>query len=387
MALGGAPSGAGGQLEIGPRGELPLVDTEAHITFDTSQVLVSEATAGASVSRALLLLEFTVDGDRAWGWRGGTLHADVQGLWGPSLTDIVGDVQVLDNIDGPAFIGIGEAWIQQVAARGRFRIKVGRMETNDEFAAVGLQNGPRPVRVREVFVHSSMGFSPTVLNFGSYPQQALGAMVDVRPHPRLRVAAGVFDGNLRPPLASSYPVPVDAPPFSTSFGVVELGGDWAPGGFAGHAALGGWTLAGAQVPCAPTSCRAGTDSATGGVYAVASQVLWYGDASDADQRRVSTFVQYGWAPPRNNPISHHVGGGVAVREPWPGRADDLLGLGASWVRVETDRGDGDETVLEAFYKVTFTPQVAVQPDLQLAIAPGGFGPDTLIATLRVLVDL
>ncbi len=122
--------------------DAPLVQSELQIIFDSSQVLASSETAGASTTRALATAQFTVDGERI-GWRGGTLHGDVQALWGPNLTAaIIGDVQVLDNIDGPSFVGIGELWIEQRFADDRWRLKVGRMEANDELSAFGLSVTP-----------------------------------------------------------------------------------------------------------------------------------------------------------------------------------------------------------------------------------------------------
>lgn len=382
-----SPEAKAPPLVVEPEDADAIVDVEGQVTFDASQVLVSSETAGASVLRALFVAQITVDGERAVGWRGLTFHTDLQALAGESLTDVVGDAQVLDNIDGPAFIGLGELWFEQVAFDEVLRVKVGRMEANDEFAAVALQNNTVPVRAREVFVHSSMGFSPTVLNFGSYPQQALGAMIDLRPSRHLRLATGLFDGSLRPPLLSSYPQSPSRRAFSNLFAIGELGADWAPGDYAGHFAVGGWSLAGDHVPCQRSSCGPDGDPATGGVYAVASQVLWRGHRGRRDRRRVITFAQYGWAPPRNSPISQHVGGGVGMREPVRGRTGDLVGVGASWVRVAADAGPGDETVLEAFYKAKVSPVAALQPDLQFAINPGGHGPETLVLTLRVLVDL
>lgn len=375
------------EFMVGAR-DPPLVQSDLQIIFDTTQVVASSETAGASVTRALATAQFTVDGERALGWEGGTLHGDLQALWGGSLTDIVGDVQVLDNIDGPSFVGIGELWVEQRLDDDRWRIKIGRMEANDELSAFGLSVSPAHDRLREVFVHSSMGYSPTVPLFSTYPLESLGAMVDWRPHPHVRVAAGVFDGNNRPPLASNYPVPIPAPPFSTVLSMVELGGDWTPArGFDGRVSLGGWALAGELVPCTRADCEPGTDPATGGFYGIWTQVLWRADADGATDRRLASFAQYGWAPPRHRAMTQHAGGGLTLTEPLRGRDDDLIGLGATWVRVEMPAGPGDETVLEAFWEVAVSPYASIQPDLMYTINPGGRGPETLVATLRVLVAL
>jgi len=71
------------------------------------------------------------------------------------------------------------------------------------------------------------------------------------------------------------------------------------------------------------------------------------------------FFRFGVSDGEVAAFEKFVSGGVGVEAPF-GRADDLVALGVAW----GEAADGDETLVEAFYRVTINPLIAVTPDVQ-----------------------
>jgi carbohydrate-selective porin OprB len=75
------------------------------------------------------------------------------------------------------------------------------------------------------------------------------------------------------------------------------------------------------------------------------------------ERRISTFLQLGWAEGRVSGFTHHVGGGAILQGPLQRRKQDSVGFATTWVRFSSEPNAGfdlrSELVLESYYKVTF----------------------------------
>lgn len=71
---------------------------------------------------------------------------------------------------------------------------------------------------------------------------------------------------------------------------------------------------------------------------------------------------------------------------WPGRDEDVLGVGVAWSEL-FQGGTNQETVIEIFYKGQLTPRLSLQPDLQYIASPSGIYRDSLAVGLRFQVSL
>lgn len=355
------------------------LDLQMFLTLDETVAPFGASQTGEWVVRGLVDATVTLDGDKVLGWTGGVVHLGLQGLVGQDGTDLLGEVQTFDNIDAPSFAAASEAWVQQSVLGDRLRFKVGRIEANSEFATIEDTSVAVAVRTRRTFVHSSMGFSPTIARMPSYPLQSLGLVVTGRPTRTTRLAAGAFDATHYPSLLSSLPRRSDDPVLATTILLAEADQGWqiGPTRLEGRVVGGGWLLLGAQA-CAEPPCAQRHGA---GAYATASQSLWRIGETD---RGVGVFGQYGWAPAAVNPIRHH----GALGAVWTGigrRRGDIVGLAGSWVGI--GRPLRSETALELFYRFRVDRYVWAQPDVQYVIDPGGRDPDGLALTLRIAVDL
>ena len=383
---------AGGDL-FGLR---PWLDTrgmtlEAFLLGDLSRNFRGGITTGREAFRHLFEVAFTVDTERLFGHAGGTLFADFQTQAGRQGSDLlVGDYQGFSNLDADGFTAFYELWYEQLFAGGRLRLKVGKIDANNEFAFV--ENGV-------LMLNSSAGFSPTILGLPTYPDPATGAVLFASPADWLYVGGGLFDG------ATQAGIPTGTRGPATLFGepddlflVAEAGlRRTVRGGRLRRLGIGVTHHTGTFERVDGSGLS--EDGATS-CYLVLDQRLANraggGRAQEADEPGpgLDGFVQVGTTSGRLSPADLHVGTGLVASGYVPGREADHIGLMATWVRFgDAARAEGSivdayELALELFYQLRLTPWLSLQPDLQYIVHPGGTGQsDALVGTLRLELTL
>lgn len=318
------------------------ISLQAMLVFDWSKSLAgNDATLG--FGRYSLDVMMPVDGKAAFGLDG------ISGLvrlkhhlqaFGETYDD---EAQIYSNIDAPSRTTLYEAWLQKSFFSERIRLKAGKMDANTEFAADSTAAD---------FLNSSMGFSPTILSFPTYPEPKAGINIFLgRPGAAYLLGGGVFR-------AAEGTMWILEPTRNWNLGPNEAGG---------RASVGYWRLGG------KTGLLDGGDSrGTNGFYSLLEQSVWRSPTTAA--RSLSGFIQFGWADGRSSRITEHVGGGVVVRGPWSVGSHDSAGAAATWVRfsrVWEDSEPGGELTLELYYKLAFNQHFALVPDFQYIHIPGG----------------
>lgn len=87
--------------------------------------------------RYLLDINATLDTRQAFNFHGGTLFIDFQNHEGPNATDdLAGDAQGFDNQDAPHFTQIYQLWYQQLFAGDTLRLKLGKIDANNDFSHI-----------------------------------------------------------------------------------------------------------------------------------------------------------------------------------------------------------------------------------------------------------
>jgi len=122
------------------------------------------------------------------------------------------------------------------------------------------------------------------------------------------------------------------------------------------------------------SSRHTTHGKSAGWYVTWEQLLWRENPDVAGcEQGIGVFAQYGWAPKDRSEVEDYVGGGIQWTGAIPTRNDDILGLGAFNVYFSDQAGfDEDyETAIEFFYKAQLFGWMAIKPDIQYIINPGG----------------
>ena len=358
------------------------------LLLDWSEPFAGGATPHAGAFRYLWTTGLTLDTAKLFALPGGTFYAAFQMHRGThESAQNVGDLQAFDNMDADGRTQISEVWYQQTFLDDKLRIKIGKMDANCEFLCNTYGAG---------FINSSFGKSPTSLGIPSYPDPAMGVVVFVKPTDRLYVGGGFFDGSGNTGIRTGSYGPAKFFTQGEYFVIGEVGLTWALGEhqLAGRGAIGGWGHTGNF-----TRFDGSPVSGTEGFYLCVEQLLWRVDpqAKD-DQRGVGLLLQYGYADAELSSITHHFGAAVAATGLIPARDRDVMGVGVTWAGLTDDANAGfttsSETAVEVFYKISVTPWLFVQPDLQYIFNPGGNSAgsgvsgvsgvrDAVVGTLRV----
>jgi porin len=349
-------------------------------TFSYTGELVQDAVGGARRATAFAGaagVQVTISLRRLVGWQGGSLFVFALGTHGGAPSELVGDVQGVSNLEAPGAVRLEEAWLQQNLLDGRLSWLVGRYDLNTEFYR--LQSGG-------LFINSSFGIGPEFAQSGAagpsiFPNTAFGTRVAFKPSPNAVWRVAVLDG-----------VPVDRPGdgmrvFAPGDGALLVGevallarpdtggmprhrrfaiGRGLMRSYAAKVALGAWCYTARFLDLSDTTQRRGS----GGAYLI----------GDLSTRSVTIFAQLGLGDGRVNQIGGYLGGGLTFTAPIPGRAQDMVGLavaaarnGSHYERAETTAGipTAGETTVELTYLAPIGSWLAVQPDVQYVIHPGG----------------
>jgi porin len=369
-------------------------------------------------------LEFSVDTDleKLGGWKGGSTHVtafQIHNTGGFNAVENVGSIADPSNIDALPTTRLFTAWFQQGAADDPVSLRVGRLAADDEFFTSPTAGG---------LINGTFGwpgwFASDMLNGGpAYPLATNGARLQLRPAENLAVLAAVFNGNPAGPNCTeeaqvcnrygwnfgfaggslwlgelqyavnpekkpeSKPETGKAPATRQSGlpGVYKLGVWFASADFADQRF--GLNGVGAVDSLAdPTAVFPLNHRGNWGVYGVLDQMVWRGSESSAN-----VFLRGGGSPDDRNLISWYVDGGLGIKGPFAGRADDVLTFGIAYANISNSASALDhdtailngaafpirnqEIVFELSYQAQIAPWWIVQPDLQYIVYPGGNVPN------------
>lgn len=279
--------------------------------------------------------------------------------------DLVGDAQVLSNIDNSRNFRLYELWYNQTFNDGRGSFKVGLIDLNSEFYVIDTAG---------LFLNSSHGIGPDFSQTGEngpsiFPSTSLAARIDYAVTDKFTVRFGVFDS-----------VPGD--PDHPARNVIKLNEG---------------ALLVAEVDYRSDDLRV-----AGGVFyytddfdpvlggpAVARQrgmyVLIEGSLikeADGEGQGLSAFLRVGVANPDLNQLGSYIGIGAVYTGLFNGRDQDQFGVALAMARNGDDFNTsltnagiprGPETNLEVSYYIQVNDWLSLQPDIQYIINPGGTG--------------
>jgi porin len=359
------------------------IDIQASVIMDVSRNFQGGLRTDGSTFRHLFDLNVTLDLETLIGLQGGTVFADFYNHNGPDSSAVdTGDFQAYSNIDADGRTELAELWYRQDLFDGRVGIKVGKVEANADFAYV--EHGGE-------FIHSSPGFSPTILAFPSYPDPATAVIVFTHLCDWLYANVGLFDGALQEGYLTGTRGPgtfLGKP--ADLFAIGEAGLLWElAGGKPGRLGVGGWGHTGTF-----DRFDGGTDHGTAGWYVVLDQVLTREQPEvENDEQGLAMFAQLAGSDDDVAEADWHVGCGCRYVGLLPTRDDDITGVMASYVHFSDPARaagvfDEDyELAIEAFHRVQVTPWIALKPDLQYIVNPGGDADvnDAVVGTLRIEV--
>lgn len=321
---------------------------QVSLTTDTS-VATDESDQTRCYLRSLVDMHVGFDTSKGLGWSGGTVVVRFHQYAERNAPDEEDDAQRFSNIDADdVSTGLYEVWFEQKTLSNRLRFKVGKIDANTEFATVQSASD---------FLNSSMGYSPTLLEFPTYPRSNVGALAFISPGRGYQIGSGFF---------------------KTGGGVMSLvegGRGWELGSreLGGRASFGYWHLDG---PIRDDDGEMTSKHGTHGYYMVLEQSPWRQIlGSQNKERRLSLFFQFGDANGRVSEFTGHVGGGAVLSGVSKFRSADEIGLGITHVSLSREMDEvgpsSAELTWEGFYKFNIDRWIALTVDTQYVEHPSG----------------
>ena len=294
---------------------------------------------------------------------------------------LVGDTQTVSNIEAVGAFRVYQVWLAHAIPLSG-RIKFGLTDLNADFdvqTAGGL------------FLNSSDGIAPEFSHTGRngpsiFPTTALALTAKLKPAAGWMIDLGAFDG-----VAGSPEHPkrfaIRLGPHSGALLVGQVTRSW-DSGLKLEAGAWAYTAAFDALDRFDANGDPQRLHASRGAYGlVEGRLLGPADGGQA----LTGWVRAGVADDRVNRIAAYTGGGLVVSEPFKGRAADTAGVSVmrAWFGDAARRAEPGlrqaETTIELTYRAAAFPRVAIQPDLQYVIHPGGAlgARDALVVGVRL----
>ncbi len=307
----------------------------------------------------------------SFGAEGGTFFFYVLHNNRTTLSDIVGDLQVVSNIDNDRIWRIFEAWYEQNLFSDRLSLKVGFMDLNAEFDAIEPAG---------LMILSSHGIGPDFSQSGRsgpsiFPLSMAGVRVQFAPDEHFLLRFAAFDG-----AAGTRNHPRRAAlKLGNGEGALLVGEFDLTGKGGWHLAVGVWGYTARFSGIEETlGLPAERHRGNNGLYAFLHGPLYH-ERGDDDQG-LQGWIRFGIADGRINQLDQYVGAGLVYTGILPGRDADQMGLavaaarnGDSFRRFAALTGnpvEKREVNVEFTYRIEATDWLALQPDFQWVIHPG-----------------
>ena len=326
---------------------------------------------------SLYNLGVTVDTEKAGLWKGGTFYALYQKKTGYGISGAngnngaMGDWMGLDGWDWRQINQISEVWFQQKFFDEKLRLKFGKQDANGDFAY--LNSGWD-------FMNTAFSVNPTI-PMPTYPDQAkVGFVAEINPTEWLSIRNGIYS-------KSNIP-----------FNITEIEVKPTIKNLPGRYSIGAWEMGDSN----GMSVANGINYSSGtvyynnfyrnyGGYAQFEQMVYKEKKDDEnDMQGLVVFGQFGISPSNKNDMSRYAGGGLHYTGPIPTRDNDKAGIAVASGSFAPRLGDitsqvGDETAVEAFYRLQLTPWFYLQPDVQFISRPSGYYDSSVAIGLRSVI--
>ena len=371
------------------------------------------------------LLQFgtQIDTEKVIGLPGGTFKNTWFWLYGRNPSGFVGDVNAVSGITGNPAFRCYELWYEQNLAFGGFddaiSLRGGLLGLDAEFCISDSAL---------LFVNGTFGFpalqSQNLVNSGpQYPMATPGVRLALHPFSWLRLRGALAQAN---PFSQAENLHNFNWNFGPSGGLLSMNEAEVAWGEADSSrvlpgkAKAGFFIQNGPSATLPEEWSFGPPSTVAyctGFYGVWDQTLYRpatpekapsgkktvvpsdGDGADAPpEKGLKSFLRVGFSPQSASPLSFYTDGGLVYTGLLPNRPEDKLGLAFCYGSVSPAYrtlgnqqgvpGASFESVAELTYSIRLAPCVALQPDIQYVLHPGGtqqYG-NALVVGFRAIVD-
>jgi carbohydrate-selective porin OprB len=303
------------------------------VTAADNQTILSHPFAGKNRTGALFL--GTIEQDL---WSGGALITYAEGGTSYTLDPIIHDSLGTNGLAEPAAVYLSRLFLLQNLAGQRLQLVLGRIVTSDYFDTNRVANCEFTQ-----FLSGSLVNNPTI----PFPEAGLGAAARWAPASWFYVQAAAADAAAH---ATASDLDTAFRSLSNTFSIFEFGLSPSWGRHAGTYRLLFWynPASGWQGPGTPRDNRG---------FAVSF------DQPATDH--LTFFFRYGYADAPVDTLTDFVSLGTRLRQPLPGRDQDVLRAALAWGHATLR----DETLVEVDYSLRVTDSLALTPLVQIIADP------------------
>lgn len=328
----------------------------------------------------------------------------------------VGNAMTVSSIYGLPAFRCYELWLQQNLFKDAVSLRAGLLGLDTEFAVSDTAS---------FFVNSTFGIPAGITmnlpNGGpTYPEATPAVRLALQPASWLVLRSALAQGNSFPQDENLHNFNWDFGPSAGLLSLNEAAASWnqdpSSKDLPGTVKAGFWIQTGNASPGEIQFGSPTLASYSDGFYGIVDQHLYTprGDASasgkavtapdgkqaadSASVKGLSAFGRVCFSPQSWSPCSLYTDGGLAYTGLIPGRDQDKLGMAfayagmggqcASATAASGCPGASFEAVAELTYSIRVAPAIALQPDFQYILQPGGgrqYG-NALVVGMRAVVD-
>ncbi len=326
----------------------PLKFEASYIGDNINNLSGGIKTGSCYLGMANLRLDF--DFEKARLWKGGQFYINAANTHGgtPS-SDLLGDMQVVSNIEAGDHTYIQEFWFKQ--AIGKLEFILGLQDLNIEFA--NSEHGA-------LFLNSSFGVLPIISNnFAApiFPLTTLGLTTKWNISENSSWINALYDGS---------PSDFDYNPYNVKWQFISGDGLLAISEYqyntaikdrAGTYKIGVFSHSHIIEQNLNRNFPDSLNHNLFGIYAHADQILW-----EQNMRSFGLFSQLGYSPTEASTIDFYLGLGLNYAGLFSKKGKDVLGLAIAHEQFK--KIICSETTIELTYQYQISKNLFIQPDIQ-----------------------
>lgn len=321
-------------------------------------------------------LMFTFDTEKFGFWKNGRFFVYLLNNHGNSLSDLIGDFQVVNNIEANPNSRLYEFWYEHHLEN--IKITIGQHNLNSIFAISksGL-----------FFINSSFGIQPDIsanVSTSIFPLAALGAIISLKINSNLQFNNGVYDGDPGSETSNPNSLKWSLNKTDGAFFIHELVYEKKKDSSVNSIfKLGLWNHIQKQIFDGFEQYN------SQGIYFIGEKKIFQ---LEDDVKRVNFFSQVGFSLNQYNPVKSYWGGGFVYHGIFSNRENDAGGIAIAHSRFSDyyqsqfsmDKLQS-ETALEISYEFVFSNPLVLKPNVQYIINPGTNTsiPNALMALVRM----
>jgi len=295
-------------------------------------------------------LTLSLDTEKARLWKGGTFFLYLLNNHGNSLSQYVGDLQGVDNIETTTKSKLYQFWYQHQYKNWTFTL--GQHDLNSVFSNTAYG---------ATFINSSFGIQPDIsanVPLSIFPTASLGFITSYELSKKVSITAAIYDGEPTLPHENSAIVDWKLSKSEGFLSIVEFefNNDHSKRGSTYK--IGAWNH---------------TSDSHYGFYGIGDQKLWTPEHNG--NQGLACFSQLGISPKKDCDIDYYCSFGLHYTGLFS--KDDQLGLAIAHASIRQTENltslyeTHSENIIELTYQLQLTKHISIQPDIQYIISPSG----------------